>query len=233
VAASERRAALRASGADPGAASPWERSVSPSIDAIRSGTGWRPPGVFATLPVSFRTWMGGGVAHGRARVACMGRCRGTGVMFIKTGSVGEGITIAVHRVIADRDRTAEIRNLIRLGWNGITPDNIGSRSRLLKRVRGRPFIAAGAREAPSGRGWGKLTPDAPPLLVTAISSRKESSSPHWGDDYRDGGTTSSDGRSAKSRLRPRRSPRLWERPTTGTSGTTAPRRTVSRAWCSR
>jgi hypothetical protein len=36
----------------------------------------------------------------------------SGVMFIKTGSVGEGITIAVHRVIADRDRTAEIRDLL-------------------------------------------------------------------------------------------------------------------------
>jgi hypothetical protein len=36
-----------------------------------------------------------------------------GVMFIKTGSVGEGITVAVHYIVSDRDRTAEIRDLLK------------------------------------------------------------------------------------------------------------------------
>jgi hypothetical protein len=35
-----------------------------------------------------------------------------GLMFIKTGSVGEGITIAVHYVISDLDKTAELRDLL-------------------------------------------------------------------------------------------------------------------------
>ncbi|HET9252579.1 MAG TPA: hypothetical protein VFP58_10730 [Candidatus Eisenbacteria bacterium] len=34
-------------------------------------------------------------------------------MFIKTGSVGEGITIAIHYVVSDRDRTAELRDLLK------------------------------------------------------------------------------------------------------------------------
>ena len=35
-----------------------------------------------------------------------------GVMFIRTGSVGEGITVAVQYVISDRDQTAELRDLL-------------------------------------------------------------------------------------------------------------------------
>jgi hypothetical protein len=35
-----------------------------------------------------------------------------GLMFIKTGSVGEGITVAVHYVISDLDKTAELRDLL-------------------------------------------------------------------------------------------------------------------------
>jgi hypothetical protein len=36
-----------------------------------------------------------------------------GVLFIKTGSVGEGITVAVHHLVSDRDRTAELRDLLK------------------------------------------------------------------------------------------------------------------------
>lgn len=59
-----------------------------------------------------------------------------GLMFIKTGSVGEGITIAVQYVLSDLDRTAELRDLLEryddlnafereraLGWSEMRTDS--------------------------------------------------------------------------------------------------------------
>jgi hypothetical protein len=51
-----------------------------------------------------------------------------GVMFIRTGSVGEGITVAVHYVISDRDRTAELRDLLQR-YDSMTPNE---RSRAIR-----------------------------------------------------------------------------------------------------
>ena len=69
-----------------------------------------------------------------------------GVIFIKTGSVGEGITVAFHYVVSDRDRTAELRDLLKR-YDSMSPDEREKALRLAPMRTESPFSTLEAQVA--------------------------------------------------------------------------------------
>ncbi|HEU5311606.1 MAG TPA: hypothetical protein VFV24_09160, partial [Candidatus Eisenbacteria bacterium] len=106
-----------------------------------------PPETFrwAEQPITFSPapegWRREGYGNGGLR----------GVIFIKTGSVGEGITVAFHDVVSDRDRTAELRDLLQR-YDSMNPSEREKALRLAPMRTESPYspleaqVAAGVNE---------------------------------------------------------------------------------------